>query len=289
MFKTKSITLEDKEYPKSLKHIGSPPKELYFKGKISPQEKCFAVVGTRRCSAYGKQATLEISGELAEAGLVIVSGLASGIDTCAHLAAVEKESRTIAVLGTGLDEKSLYPRSNLKLARRILETGGCLISEYPPGTRGTKFTFPQRNRIISALSAGVLVVEAKGKSGALITADWARKQGKPVFAVPGPIYSVNSAGCHRLIKEGAILTEGASDILALLNLDYGRKSKKKAVKGSNLEETMILKILEEGPLYIDKIIEKTRLPARSVAGAISVLEIKDRIRNLGNNTFSLSS
>ena len=176
--KIQKVSIEDKQYPKILKEIPEPPKVLYFRGQLLPNENCFAIVGTRRCSDYGKQIALEIAGNLTIAGLTIVSGLAEGIDTYSHLAAVEKGKRTIAVLGTGVDEKSLYPQSNLKLAKSILETGGCLISEYPPGTHGSKFTFPERNRIISGMSLGVLVIEAKQKSGALITAMWAKRQGK---------------------------------------------------------------------------------------------------------------
>jgi len=211
--KIQKINVEDKQYPELLKKISEPPRILYFRGKLLPNENCFAIVGTRLCSDYGKQMALEISGDLTESGFTIISGLAEGIDTHSHLAAVGREKRTLAVLGTGLDEKSIYPQSNLKLAKRILETGGCLISEYPPGTHGTKFTFPKRNRIISGMSLGVLVVEAKRKSGSLITAMWAKRQGKKVFAVPGHVHSLNSKGCHYLIKKGAILVENANDIL----------------------------------------------------------------------------
>ena len=196
------ISIEDKEYPKLLKEIKNPPKILYYLGEIKATENCFAIVGTRRYSSYGKQVALEIAGDLAEVGLTIVSGFAFGIDTSAHQATIERGKRTIAVLGTGLDEKSIYPRSNLKLVEKILETGGCLISEYPPGTHGSEFTFPQRNRIISGLSLGALVVEAKEKSGALITANFAFSQKRKVFAIPGPIYSSNSRGPHLLIKKG---------------------------------------------------------------------------------------
>ena len=209
----KTIATEDKEYPKLLKRILEPPKTLYFRGKLLPNENCFAIVGTRCCSDYGRQMALEIGGDLAESGLTIVSGLAEGIDTYSHLAAVEREKRTIAILGTGLDEKSIYPQSNLKLVKKILEAGGCLISEYPPGTHGTKFTFPERNRIIAGMSLGVLVIEAKKRSGSLITAMWTKRQGKKVFAVPGPIHSSSSKGCHYLIKKGATLVENANDIL----------------------------------------------------------------------------
>jgi len=173
---TQEISINDKNYPKLLKKISDPPKILYVRGKILPEEDCFAIVGTRMCSFYGKQVALEIAGDLAEAGLTIVSGLAPGIDTFCHQATLERKKRTIAVLGTGLDEKSIYPQSNLKLAEKIIESGGCLISEYSPGTSGSRFTFPKRNRIIAGLSLGVLVIEAKQKSGALITANLAKKQ-----------------------------------------------------------------------------------------------------------------
>ena len=207
------ITIEDKDYPEQLKKIKNAPEALYFRGKIKPDEVCFAIVGTRRCSSYGKQVALEIAGNLSEPGLTIVSGLAPGIDTFAHTAVVEQGGRTIAVLGTGLDEKSIYPKENIKLARKIVELEGLLISEYPPGTRGTRFSFPQRNRIISGLSKGVLVIEAKQKSGSLITAAYALEQGRDVFAVPGSIYSDYSKGTHKLIKQGAKLTEDINDII----------------------------------------------------------------------------
>jgi len=283
----KTITIEDKNYPKLLKEIKDAPEVLYYRGELKPNEQCFAVVGTRRCSPYGKQVALEIAGDLAEAGLTIVSGLAPGIDTFSHQASVERRKRTIAVLGTGLDEKSIYPQSNLKLARKIIETGGCLISEYPPGTPGSNFTFPQRNRIISGLSFGVLVVEAKQKSGALITADYAFKQKRKVFAIPGQIHSSNSKGCHYLIKNGAKLVENANDILKELNLPQLAK-KTGLVEGENEEENLILDVLKEEVLDIDKIIEKTGLSAQRVASTLAILEIKGKIRNLGGNVYAIS-
>jgi len=292
----KKILIEDENYPKLLKKIKDPPKILYYLGELKPKENCFAIVGTRRYSSYGKQVALEIAGDLAEAGLTIVSGLAPGIDTFAHTAVVERRKlarrslgeggRTIAVLGTGLDEKSIYPQSNLKLAKRILETGGCLISEYPPGTPGSKFTFPQRNRIISGLSLGVLVVEAKQKSGALITANFAFSQKRKVFAVPGPIYSSNSKGCHYLIKKGSKLVENANDILQELNLLCLTPSIKQS--GENEEENFILDALKEGALYIDEIIKRTKLPAATVASTLAILEIKGKVKNLGGNVYALS-
>jgi len=281
------LKIGDKNYPKLLKKIKDAPEVIYYRGELNPGEQCFAIVGTRRFSSYGKQVALEIAGDLAETGLTIVSGLAPGIDTFAHTAAVERRKRTIAVLGTGLDEKSIYPQSNLKLAQRILETGGCLISEYPPGTRGTQFTFPKRNRIISGLSLGILVVEAKERSGALITAEWAKKQGRKIFAIPGPIHSLNSRGCHYLIKQGAKLVERANDILKELNLPYST-SGVGYLTGGTPEENLILEVLKEGPLYIDKIIEKTKLSAQKVASNLAILEIKGKVKNLGANVYAVS-
>jgi len=287
MEEIRKISIDNKNYPGLLKKIKNPPKILYLRGKILPKELCFAIVGTRRYSSYGKQVTLEIAGDLAEAGLTIVSGLALGIDTFSHRAVVERGKRTIAVLGTGIDTESIYPKSNLKLAERILETGGCLMSEYPPGTPGSKFTFPQRNRIISGLSSGVLVVEAKIKSGALITASWAKKQQRKVFAVPGPVYSLNSKGPHILIKKGAKLTESADDILRELKLPQ-KTTGILFAEGKNADESLILNALKEEILYIDKIIEKTKMPASRVASALAILEIKGKVRNLGGNLYAIS-
>lgn len=286
MEEIKTINIEDRNYPKLLKKIKNAPEILYYRGKILPEESCFAIVGTRVYSSYGKQVALEIAGELTDAGLTIVSGLAPGIDTFCHQATLERNRRTIAVLGTGLDERSIYPQSNLELAKKIIETGGCLISEYPPGTRGTQFTFPQRNRIVAGMSLGVLVIEAKAKSGALITAEWAKKYKKEVFAVPGPIHSSNSKGCHYLIKQGAKLAENANDILKELNLAEIRRPNSITEEVAK-EENLILNILKEGALEIDEIIEKTKLSAAKAASCLAVLEIKGKIRNLEGNTYAL--
>ncbi|OIO46428.1 MAG: DNA protecting protein DprA [Parcubacteria group bacterium CG1_02_39_15] len=283
----KEITTQDENYPRSLREIKDAPEVLYSKGELKAEEKCFAIVGARRCSDYGKQIALEIAGDLAEAGLTIVSGLAPGIDTIAHQATLERKGKTIAVLGTGIDEESIYPQSNLKLAEKILESGGALVSEYPPGTRGTQFTFPQRNRIISGLSLGVLVVEAKQKSGALITADWARKQRRLVFAIPGSIYFSNSKGCNNLIKNGAKLAESADDILKELNLQKSDFCIKKT-SGETSEENLILNALKEGALDVDEIIKRTGLSAQRAASLLTILEIKGKIRNLGRNTYAIS-
>ena len=290
--KIKVLTINDKNYPKILKKIKNPPKKLYYKGKILTEEKCFAIVGTRKYSIYGKQAALEIANDLSEAGLTIVSGLAPGIDTFAHRAAIEQGKRTIAVLGTGIDEKSVYPKENIGLSREIIERGGAVLSEYPPGTRGTRFTFPRRNRIISGLSLGVLVIEAKEKSGSLITANYALKQNRKIFAVPGSIYSKNSSGPHFLIKNGAVLVENSNDILKEINLkppvsDPKKDIKKSGGKTENETEKIVLSTLEGEALYIDKIIEKTKIPAAKIAGVLAILEIKGKVKNLGGNVYAL--
>lgn len=282
----KTVSITEDNYPRLLREIKEAPRVLYYRGEIKPNENCFAIVGTRRCSPYGKEIALEIAGNLAEADLTIVSGLAPGIDTLAHLAAVERKKRTIAVLGTGVDEKSIYPKSNLRLARKILETGGALISEFPPGTHGTKYTFPQRNRIISGLSLGVLVVEARERSGAIITAEYAFSQKRKVFAIPGSIFSQTSKGCHYLIKKGAKLVESAEDILKELGMK--KLAKGKEIEGENKEENLILTALKEGALDIEKIIEKTKLPAQKVASALAILEIKGKVKNLGGQIYAIS-
>lgn len=288
MDKIREIKIEDKNYPDALHSIARPPKIIYFLGELPKKDEvCFGVVGTRKFSAYGKEIALDIVGKLVDAGLAIISGLAPGIDTIAHQVCVEKKKRTIAVLGTGLDEKSIYPKQNLGLAKEILKNNGCLLSELPPRTSGSKFTFPNRNRIISGLSKGILVVEAKSKSGSLITADYAFSQKKMVFAVPGPIYSLNSQGPHKLIKQGAKLVDSAGDILQELNLSFP-KNQVNISFSENKEENLILEALKENQLYIDKIIEKTRLSATTVASTLAILEIKEIVRNLGGNVYCIN-
>lgn len=281
----RTIKFEDDLYPKLLRKITDAPKTLYFRGELLENETCFGIVGTRKCSDYGKEIAFNIARELGQAGLTVVSGMARGIDSMAHKGALEGGTRTIAVLGTGIDEKSIFPKENLKLAKRILENRGCLISEYPPGTPGMKQNFPARNRIISGLCLGVLIVEAKFGSGALITANWAKKQERKVFAVPGSIHSLNSEGPHSLIKQGARLVESANDILRELNLS---QTKRKKLEGKTLEENLILEVLKGGNLHIDKIIEKTKLSSQIVSASLSLMEINGKVKNLGGNVYAIS-
>ncbi len=285
------ITINDKKYPESLKKIPDPPQTLYVMGDLSIAKKnCFAIVGARICSPYGKQIAMEIAGDLADAGIVVVSGMAKGIDTASHQGCLERKGKTIAVLGTGIDEKNIYPKENLKLSQKIVNTGGAIISEYSSDATIYRGNFSLRNRIISGLCSGVLIVEAKYKSGALITARQALKQNKKLFAIPGPIHALNSQGTNNLIKQGkAKLIENAQDILKELNLQKLnlQYNKKQEIKGENKEENLILNALKQNALDIDKIIEKTKLLPQDVAGTLSVLEIKNKVRNLGANTFTI--
>ncbi len=284
------IGIEEAGYPKTLKTMANTPALLYYRGKLLADEKSFAIVGTRRYSDYGKEIAFAFGRELSQAGLTIVSGMAHGIDTLAHQGVLEAAGRTIAVLGTGLAEQTIYPQENLGLAKQILEKDGCLLSEYPPEYPGSKYTFPQRNRIVSALSLGVLVVEAKFKSGALITANWARKQNKKIFAIPGNIYAKNSKGPHLLIRQGATLVEKPSEILKALGLEQLPLSSSTLPTGKvagNTVEQKILQVLNQGSLHIDTIITGTKLSASDVASSISLLELNERIKNLGGDVYAL--
>ena len=212
--KIEEISIESKDYPKQLKEIYEPPLKLYILGnKELLKDKGIAIVGARKATEYGRKVAEQISKQLSECGINVISGLALGIDTYAHLGTLQENciGKTIAVLGSGLDK--IYPKENINLAKQIIKSGGCIISEYPIGTKPEKLHFPQRNRIISGLSQGVLVVEARERSGALITADFALEQGRDVFAVPGDINKENSKGTNDLIKQGARIVTSYMDII----------------------------------------------------------------------------
>jgi len=262
----KKITLSDSNYPRLLKEISDPPQVLYLKGEIKKEdETAIAIVGTRNYTSYGKRIAEEITSDLVERGITIISGLAKGIDTFVHKTALEKGGRTIAVLGSGIDLKSLYPASNRGLAEKIINNGA-ILSEYPPGTRAKKYFFPQRNRIISGLSLGVIVVEAPHKSGALITANCALEQNREVFAVPGPVYSSSSEGTNRLIQSGAKLTMNANDVLEELNLPLILKKKSFELKT-----------------------KQSKLKPDEANSVLIILELRGIIKNLGNNYFILNT
>lgn len=284
----KTVKIEDKTYPQVLKEIHRPPKQLYIKGEIINQDKvAIAIVGTRKYTQYGKQVCLDITTKLAKLGITIVSGLAKGIDTFAHKAALDAGGRTIAVLGSGMDRASFSPSQNYALGEEIAKHGA-VITEYPDGTQGANYTFPERNRIVSGLSLGVIVIEAPEKSGALITANLALEQNKEVFAIPGNIYDENSQGTHKLIKDGAKLVTCIEDILEELNLSHLlSETPKIKVKPENKEEEIILSVLSLQPIHIDEIIKSSKLSTSIVNSTLVILEIKNAIRNLGKNNYIL--
>ena len=218
--KIEEIIINSKEYPEKLKNIYNPPLKLYVLGnKQLLNQKSIAIVGARKATEYGKKIAFKFSKELAENGINIISGLAKGIDTYAHLGTIQasiesknlkKLGKTIVVMGSGFN--NIYPKENIELARKVIKSGGCIITEYSAETKPEKMNFPKRNRIISGLSNGVLVVEANNTSGALITAEFALEQGKEVFAIPGDITKEQSEGCNELIKDGASLITNSQEI-----------------------------------------------------------------------------
>jgi len=285
--KIETIKQSSRDYPKILKEIHNAPKQLYVRGKLPKDHNLnFAIVGTRAASEYGKTLAFEIAKELAGMGFNIVSGLALGIDTRAHLGALEASGRTTAVMGSAIDDNSIYPFENLNLAKKIISSGGAVISEYQPGTKSEIWFFPERNRIISGLSRGVLVIEAPEKSGALITARIALEQNREVFAIPGSIFSKNSFGTNNLIKSGAKMVTSIDDILEELNL-MDLKTQKELRKKDDLtkEEAVILDIIEKEPIHIDKICKISKMAASQVLSIISLLEIKGIIKNIGASQF----
>lgn len=275
------VTLADSNYPELLMEIYDPPAVLYFRGELEELKgAAVAVVGSRKATAYGRNAAIKISRDLAAAGVAVISGMARGIDTCAHLGALEGGGRTYAVLGCGLD--ICYPPENKKLMARI-ERHGAVISEFPPGTRPRPAHFPMRNRIISGLSQAVLIVEAAEKSGALITADCALEQGRDVFAVPGSINSLTSRGCHRLLREGAGIAEGAEDILSALGLAGAVCSK--PLPELTEEQQKILRNMEYEPLHIDRLAEACCMPAAELLAILVEMEINGLVKKLPGNYF----
>lgn len=274
------LAQDDPGYPFHLAQIPAPPPVLYLRGALLPADRtAVAIVGTRRATSYGRAVAARLAGELAEAGITIVSGLALGVDGAAHDAALRAGGRTLAVLGSGLD--IIYPGEHRRLAERIAEQGA-LLSDYAPGRKPDARNFPARNRIISGLSRGVIVVEAPERSGALITADFAADQGRDVMAVPGSILTAASAGCHRLLRDGAKVVTGAADVLAELGLDGDAAA---AVIQQPLpldeDERLILALLTGEPQHIDEVAAASQLPIAKLGGLLTTMELKGSIRNAG--------
>ena len=282
------ITISDSSYPKDLREIHDPPPLLYLKGNDIPKGKTMvAVIGSRNPSHYGLKVTEEICQGLARREIIVVSGMARGIDSAAHWGCLSRKGFTIAVLGSGID--IIYPESNSKLFNYIIEKGS-VITEFPLGTPPEAKNFPIRNRIISGLSKGVVVIEASKRSGSLITASLALEQGREVLAVPGSIESFKSTGTHLLIKQGAKLVENADDILEELGLNYPYfkevdTNKKIALPPMEEDEKRIYDILGNYPIHIDQIARHSKMDPARVAGLLTALELKGVIKQLPGKMF----
>lgn len=279
------ITYGDSNYPKNLRDLKNAPLVLYIKGKLSTSdENAVAIVGTRKMTSYGKEVTEQFAAELTSVGLTIISGLARGIDTVAHRAALETGGRTIAVLACGLDQ--VYPLENTLLAQKILAKNGAILSEYPLGYPALRESFASRNRIISGLSKAIIVIEGAQRSGTLLTASAAAEQGRPVFAVPGQITSPMSAASHFLIKNGAVIAFSTRDILNELNLQL--KVDKKAIERvmpTGKEEKKLVEILESEPLHLDELARISGFDVADVSARLTVMELKGIVKNLGGGVF----
>lgn len=282
----KILTLEDPAYPPLLKEINNPPYLLYIRGEINFEDApMISIVGSRKYTEYGLSVAQKFARELSQAGFIIVSGMALGIDAIAHQAALEAGGKTVAVLGSSVDDKNIFPRNNFNLAQDIIRQGA-LVSDYPVETSAGIGTFPARNRIIAGLSLGTLVIEAGEKSGTLITVGLALDYNREVFAVPGSIFSPQSVGTHELIKKGAKLVTSTSDILEELNFETEKKKQPIIARNPDThEERIILEILSHEPVHIDNIAKLSKLGTSTVASTLAMMEIKEWIKNIGGQNY----
>jgi DNA processing protein len=283
----KKLTIKDSAYPSPLRELAKPPKELYTLGASLADLMAYprvAIVGSRGVSTYGRQVTTQLAGELARHGVIIVSGLALGVDGIAHEAALEAGGTTVAVLPCGLDQ--IYPASHTQLAKRILERGGALVSEYPAGMPGLKQNFIARNRIVSGLAQALLITEAAEKSGTLHTARFALEQGRDVLAVPGNITSPNSVGTNNLIKTGATPVTTVDDVLYALGAEH-LPAEPVRRRGDTAEEQVILDLLYGGMSDGHELLTASSQPAEAFSQTLTMLELAGKIRALGNNQWSL--
>ena len=282
----KMVTMAEPEYPLLLKEIANPPYIIYTRGNIDLNSApMVAIVGSRKFTAYGSQVASTFAKDLARAGVVVVSGMALGIDAIAHLGALEAGGQTVAVLGDGLDDESIHPKNNFNLSRDIMENGA-LVSEFPFGTPPLAFNFPTRNRIIAGLSLGTLVVEAGEKSGTLITSSLALEFNREVFAVPGSIFSTQSLGTNDLIKKGAKVVTSVKDILDELNLGTNQIPKKIIPKNfETSEEKIIMSLLSQEPLHIDNLAKVSKLSMSQISSQLSMMEIKGWVKNIGGQNY----
>lgn len=281
------VTWPDDAYPPNLRQAYNAPPVLYVRGSLETRDEwAVAVVGTRRASVYGKEAARMVCTGLAQAGVTVVSGMAQGIDTVAHRACLDAGGRTIAVLGCGVDV--VYPAQNARLAGEIVERGA-LISEYALGTQPDSRNFPPRNRIISGLTLGTVVVEGDMGSGALITAGFALEQGRDVFAVPGNIFARASRGTNHLIQQGAKLVTQVGDVLEELNLTMvSEQAQARTVIPENKTEAVLLERLSAEPIHVDALGRAVDLPIAQVTSTLALMELKGMVRQVGGMSYVLA-
>ena len=284
-----ALTLDDLDYPSVLKELPDAPPVLYMRGTLTTEDDwAVAIVGTRKASTYGRDMAYQLAGDLAREGITVVSGLALGIDAAAHRGALEAGGRTIAALPCGIDRT--YPPEHRALARQIAQQGA-LVTEFPPGTNAVAKNFPPRNRIISGLSLGIVVVEAPIKSGALLTADYAAEQGREVFAVPGQSTSASSRGSNTLIQEGAKLVMSVDDVLSELNLTRSAvetRTEVRKIAPENREEALILQNLGDEPRHIDDLCRICELPVAVISSTLAIMELKGLVRQIGSMQYTLA-
>ncbi len=279
------LTIFDEEYPKNLIDLEDSPPILYCRGKVLPKDSnAVSIVGTRRATEYGRNAARTLGKKLSELGITIVSGMAMGIDTQAHIGALEGNGRTLAIMGTGID--LIYPASNRNLAPKIVEHGA-LLTELPPLSRALPYHFPARNRIISGLSKAVIAVEAAERSGVFSTVRWALEYGRDVYALPGDINRKVSEGTNKLIKRGAILLTSYKDILENTDLNFKETKKKDKKKIPELSETekLIYKVLELTPKSTDNLASETGLDPQTIMTTMALLELKGLSREISGKRF----
>lgn len=274
--------LEGKTIPPDLLQIPQPPKKLYMAGKLPPEGTVYlAVVGSRKATTYGKDTVRKLILGLRGYPIAIVSGLAVGIDALSHEAALEANLYAVAFPGSGISEQAFFPPSSLKLAGRIVDAGGCILSEYDPDMKAQYYMFPARNRLVAGLSKAALLIEAQEKSGTLITARMALDYNKEVLAVPGPINSDFSKGTNRLIRQGATPITSSEDILEALGFEIDKETaqnkQQNLFENARPEEKAVMKILTE-PLERDELIRRMKMPTNEANALLSVMEIKELIR-----------
>ncbi|MDA1038090.1 MAG: DNA-processing protein DprA [bacterium] len=281
-----AVTYQEDIYPSLLKEIHDPPPVLFVRGNLpSKHEPLVSIVGTRKITSYGERIIERIVPELIEAGVSIVSGLALGCDGYAHHHSVESGGKTYGVLAGGCDWENVGPSRNRPLARRMIATGGGLMSEFPTGTISHKGNFPVRNRIISGLSKATLVIEAAGKSGSLITAYSALEQNREVMAIPGPIGAEFSVGPNQLLKKGAHAITCTEDILEVLEMEVPTKQPT-VIEPENADEALILPLIQNESLHVDDIVLKSQLPTQLVLQTLTGLELRNVIKHTGGNHYS---